>query len=350
MNIKELMITKDCSIMEALKKLNDTGNRILLVVENETLIGVMNDGDLRRWILKNGDLNLPVSEAMNPKPVFLYESDTIHAIEVMKDKFIEAIPIVGQNMKVKDIIFWNEKVQNKFNFYESLDVPVVIMAGGEGTRLYPYTKVLPKPLIPVGNTTIIERILSSFQDYGCKDFYLTVNYKKNLIKSYFSDITTEYNLHYVEEDTYLGTGGSLYLLKDELKSTFIVSNCDILINANYSSIIKEHLAKKNSITMVTAMKNYQIPYGIIKSDNDGTIINLEEKPEYHFQVNTGFYVLEPDVLQYIPPNTFFHMTDLINICISKNERVGFYPIAENSWMDMGEMDKLTNMMNIFNEM
>ena len=218
------------------------------------------------------------------------------------------------------------------------------MAGGKGTRLDPYTKIIPKPLIPIGDIPIVERIIDRFNEYGCNTFYLTVNYKKNMIKAYFSDEDKGYEVKFVDEDQPLGTAGSLSMMKDKLKDTFFVSNCDILIDANYSHILKQHKKNKNKITLVTSLKNYTIPYGVIEINDNGAIKNMTEKPEYDFLVNTGMYILEPEVLNDIPQNTFFHITDLINEYIVKGETIGVYPVSENQWLDMGEFKEMENML------
>ncbi|WP_202594341.1 sugar phosphate nucleotidyltransferase [Oceanobacillus massiliensis] len=221
MSLNDLFINEHISIKEAIKKLDDTAKRILLVTTNEdTLLGIVTDGDVRRWILKNGDMSENVSLIMNKEPKFIYEKDIIHAKEILKEKMIEAIPVLNGNKQVIDIVFWNDKFNRKLNYFEKLENPVVIMAGGKGTRLEPYTKILPKPLIPIGETPIVERIINRFNEYGCSNYYMTVNYKKNMIKAHFNDIARSYSVGYVEEDNPLGTAGSLYLLKDKLQDTF----------------------------------------------------------------------------------------------------------------------------------
>ncbi|WP_297417053.1 nucleotidyltransferase family protein [Clostridium sp.] len=345
MNLKDLFVDKDISIREAIKKLDATAKKILLVVENEKLIGTVTDGDIRRWILKNGDFNFEVYNIMNQNPIFLYLTEKHLAKGLMKEKSIESIPIVDDNNKVIDIIFWNDDMESGFNNYENISSPVVIMAGGKGTRLYPYTKILPKPLIPIGDFSITERIINRFTRFGCINFYLTVNYKKNMIKAYFDDMEKNYEISYIEEEKFLGTGGSLYLLNDKINETFFVSNCDILVDANYSDILKYHKDNNNLITIVTSLKNYQIPYGIIRLGNDGQVIGTTEKPQYDYLVNTGFYVLEPETLKDVPENTFFHITDLINKYIEEGKKVGTYPITENSWLDMGELKEMDRMIN-----
>lgn len=338
---KEIFVGKDITIKQAIKKLDVTAKKILFVIEDKKLVGSITDGDIRRWILKNGDLNYRVDAVMNKNPISLNMKERNLAKDIIIVKHIEAIPIVDDNDNIKDIVFWNDEKHELKT--KKINIPVVIMAGGKGTRLYPYTKILPKPLIPIGEYSISERIIDRFKKFGCINFYFTVNYKKDMIKAYFGELEKDYEINYVEEEKFLGTGGSLYLLKNRIKETFFVSNCDVLVEADYTDILDYHKNNKNKITMVTSLKYYQIPYGVIKLNDNGEVIGTEEKPEFDYLVNTGFYVLEPEVLNDIPENEFFHITDLINKYIKEGEKVGTYPITENSWLDMGEMKEMDRM-------
>lgn len=340
--LNEILISKDISIKQAIKKLDVTAKKILFVIEERKLIGSITDGDVRRWILKNGDLNYSVDNVMNKTPISIDIKNKHLAKEVIIEKHIEAIPIVDDDYNIKDIVFWNDEKHELS--HKKINNPVVIMAGGKGTRLYPYTKILPKPLIPIGEYSISERIINRFKKFGCTNFYFTVNYKKNMIKAYFDELEKDYEISYVEEEKFLGTGGSLYLLKHKINETFFVSNCDVLVEANYIDILNYHKYNKNKITMVTSLKDYQIPYGVIKLNDNGEVIGTEEKPEFDYLVNTGFYVLEPEVLNDIPENEFFHITDLINKYINDGQKVGTYPIRENLWLDMGEMKEMDRML------
>jgi dTDP-glucose pyrophosphorylase len=345
-DIKDIMTDINMTIRETIKKLDETSKKIILIVdETTTLIGVVTDGDIRRWILKNGNLDEKVSVIMNTSPKFVYEGEVDKAFDIMKARYIDAIPVLDRNKKVINVLFWNDKSNEVLSKYGKIQIPVVIMAGGNGTRLYPYTKILPKPLIPIGDTPIVERIMNKFHSFGCKKFYMTINYKKNMIKSYFNDIEYEYEIEYVEEEKPLGTGGSLYLLKESLKETFFMSNCDILIEANYSDILNYHLENNNKITMITSLKNYKIPYGVVELDCDGIIKATKEKPEYNFLVNTGMYIIEPSLIEMIPENQFFNITDLIEACIKKGLKVGTYPVSENAWLDMGQFNELEIMID-----
>ena len=175
--MQDLMINKTETILDAMRKLDICAKKILLVVENTKLLGVVTDGDIRRWILKNGSLNEEVSMVMNTNPIVLHYKDKQKAKKLMIKHNIGAVPLLDDEGNVESIVFWND-FNYKHSYKYKIDVPVVIMAGGKGTRLYPYTKILPKPLIPIGDIPIIERIINKFNEYGCRNFYLTVNYKE----------------------------------------------------------------------------------------------------------------------------------------------------------------------------
>jgi len=341
--LKDIFVNRDHSIIDAMRVLDDTGMKTVIVIEDNKLVGVLTDGDIRRYILKAGNLNEPVSLIMNIKPIKIHKNEMTKAKKIFLKKLLSIIPVVDDNDEVIDLIKWEDLFEGGDREADSLDVPVVIMAGGEGTRLYPYTKILPKPLIPIGDTPIIERIIERFNQRGCQDFYLTVNYKKNMIKAYFNELQPNYNIHYIDENKPLGTGGSLYLLKDELKETFIVSNCDVLIDGNYSDMLKFHKDNNNDLTIITSVKNYVIPYGIIELDNEEKVNKLIEKPHYNFLVNTGMYILEPNVLQLIPRDEVYHITQLIDALILNGSKVGTYPVSEKSWLDMGQINELETM-------
>lgn len=219
------------------------------------------------------------------------------------------------------------------------------MAGGLGKRLYPYTKILPKPLIPIGEIPISEHIINRFNKYGCKEFFLIVNHKKNMIKAYYNEIEKDYSISYADEDEDkpLGTGGGLSLLKGKINSTFILSNCDILIKEDYEKIYNHHKVEKNLITMVCSLKHIKIPYGVINTNEKGEIEDMKEKPEISIFANTGMYIVEPEVLNLIEENKFVGFPDIIKRVMDEGKKVGIYPISENAWLDMGQLDEMEEM-------
>jgi dTDP-glucose pyrophosphorylase len=340
MDIKDFMIEEDNTMLEAMNILDRVAMKILFVVKDGKLLAAITDGDIRRWILKKGNLDAKVRDIANYTPIFVYEKDKSTARQIMKKKVIEALPVVDNLMRMVSIVFLNDKeIQSKNN----LNLPVVIMAGGFGTRLYPYTKILPKPLIPIGDLPIAEHIINRFHSFGCMQFYLVVNHKKNMIKAYFNEVDKAYNVTYVDEDKPLGTGGGLSLLKGKINSTFILSNCDILIEEDYEKMYQYHKKEKNLITMVCSLKNVRIPYGVIDIDETGSIESMKEKPELSFFVNTGMYIVEPKVIEELEEDKVIGFPDIMDKYKSAGEKIGIYPISEYAWMDMGQLDEMEEM-------
>lgn len=344
--LKKYTAHESSTIVEALQKIDANAKGILFIYdEKERLSGTVTDGDIRRWLIKTGKLEGDIKQIMNPNPKLLYRKEIGNADEILKRYSITAIPVVDAKNHILDIIFDKDSLQKESEERrEALaEVPVIIMAGGKGTRLYPYTKILPKPLIPIGDIPIMERIIDRFCDYGVKNFYATLNYRKSMIKSYFAELDKEYTIRYVEEDKPLGTAGSLHLIQEKFDRPIIVTNCDILIRADYNDVYRYHRESGNVMTIVAALKNIVVPYGVINSKENGIILNMEEKPKLSYFVNTGMYILDPELLQQIPRDTFYHMTDLADRLLKDGRQVGMYPVSEDSFLDMGEFEEMRRM-------
>jgi NDP-sugar pyrophosphorylase family protein len=283
---------------------------------------------------------------MNKSPLSFCEGTPPAVIKrKMLEREIDCIPVLGTNAAVTGIHSWTDLFCQEQPVYEQLKAPVVIMAGGEGRRLGAITRVLPKPLLPIGDTPVLEHIMSRFRRYGCNDFRISLNYRSSIVKAYLKDNNQSDRIAYIEEKNPLGTAGSLHYLKDKLHTSFFLTNCDVIIDANYAEILKFHRANGNKITLVTSMKHHTIPYGICKIQKGGALKSIVEKPEYDLLVNTGMYVLEASVLKDIPRKTFFHMTDLIARYLKSRKKVGVYPISDNSWLDTGQIDELHGTLN-----
>jgi len=322
--------------------------KLLIVVQEGKYFSMLSIGDIQRAIIRGVDMNNPLKDILRTKTNVASTDDDRRQIEAyVKERKTEFMPVVDGNNNVVDIIFL-EDVSETRSVHRTADfnLPVIIMAGGKGTRLRPLTNVLPKPLIPIGNQTMLEDIMDRFVECGCHDFYVSVNYKAEIIRRYLDNLDKpQYHINYFQEDKPLGTAGSLHLLKDKIKSTFFVSNCDIIIDEDYGEILKYHNENRNEITVVAAIKNLSIPYGTLETKEEGLLSDIKEKPELTFKINTGMYILEPHLIKEIPENEFYHITYLIDKLIHQERRVGVYPINEGSWTDVGNWNEYMKFVN-----
>jgi len=336
------IIKKKTTIIDALKTMNKCSLNLLVVVDEEKFIGLISIGDIRRAILNNIDMNATAIEKIMRDDILVATTkDTMSEIKatMLRDRIV-CMPVVDELKNLQAIHYWDEVFSEKEEL-KSIDVQVVIMAGGFGTRLKPLTNIIPKPLIPVGEKPIIEIIIDNFIKHNVSDYYVSVNYKAKMIEDYLKEKESEKcKLSYFQEEKPLGTIGSLYLIKNQLNKTIFVSNCDIIIEEDYADIYEYHKESNNDITIVSAIKHVEIPYGVMETEEGGSLIGMTEKPEYTFQINTGMYILEPHVIQQIPDNEFYHITDLIEE-INKKGKVGVFPIPEKSWHDIGQWKEYT---------
>lgn len=345
--LERYKISVDFSIKQAIEKMDENqGSALFIVSDQDYLLGLFTPGDMRKYILKSADISQKITAGMNPNPIIFETLE--QAKKEQKKGNLVVYPIVNSKGKLVDALFNNKKDSEEEKISDALKhVPLVIMAGGKGKRLYPYTKVLPKALIPIGDYTITERIIRQFSRYGCSKVFFILNYKASMIKAYYNDIHKTYKTEYIEEERFLGTGGGLSLLKRKIHSTFILSNCDILINDDLECIYQTHKKVKNKITVVCAMKNLTIPYGVINATEEGAISKIQEKPEFSFLTNTGVYIIEPEVLEEIQENEYIDFPDIIKRLMSFNVKVGIFPISEQSWMDMGQINNMDQMLKSF---
>ncbi|GHV86374.1 nucleotidyltransferase [Spirochaetia bacterium] len=338
---KKFLVFPSIPVRDAIEKIQITGHRTVFVVDlNNTLLGVFSDGDMRRFILNNGKLNDPVSKAMNPSPVSFTDGQEKELKEQIKSRSLLVYPILNQRKQIIKIAYWTNNT-NKIHPSQQLPngTAVVIMAGGKGERLHPITKILPKALIPIEDIPICTRVINSFIKFDCRNFIIILNYKSEMIKAYYNDIHKEYALQFETENSFLGTAGGLYLLKNKIKNTCIVSNCDILVETDFSCIYKWHKKEGNLITFVGAIKEFPVPYGTINADSDGLIQSLQEKPSFSFLINVGVYILEPEVINNLS-GEYIDMPDLARKYIAENKKVGVFPVSGNDWLDMGQFKEM----------
>lgn len=341
--IKEISIEADTPMLEAMSKMDVLDRKLLIVLENGQFNSILSIGDIQRAIIANHPFDTHVKNILRKKIAVGKTSDTEEQIRKVMVQFrTEFMPILDDEGKLVDVIFWDELYKTTQAQVDQglADTPVVIMAGGKGTRLKPITNIIPKPLIPLGEKPMIELIVDRFHKHGASDYYFSINYKGEWIKRYFDDLEErKYNINYFEETKALGTAGSLFMLKDKIDKTFFVSNCDILIDQDYNEVMKYHKDNKNELTIVAAIKKYSIPYGILETTNNGLLENIKEKPELVYQINSGVYILEPELLNDVPENEFYNITDLIEKIMNRGGRVGVWPVSEKSWLDIGDWNE-----------
>lgn len=341
MDIGKYLISEEFTVSQAVRAIDEGKRKVVFCLRGDRLSGCFTDGDMRRYILRDGDMRKPVSQAMNPEPISFPLSREEEARNFIRNSGTVAVPILDGRGSVVRIFFRGDDTSIVRLLPEP--VPLVVMAGGKGTRLYPFTKILPKPLIPIGETPILDQIINRFGQCGVKDVYLVLNHKRNMIKAYYNEARLPYNIRFAEEEQPLGTGGGLALLRGEIKGTFFLSNCDCLLDMDYLCMYEYHKTHKNAMTMVVAAKNMGLPYGVVELDERGDLRTIREKPEYSFLVNTGIYVMEPEVMEFIEENERIDVPDLAKRLMAAGRRVGGYPITEKSWLDMGQFSEMKTM-------
>jgi dTDP-glucose pyrophosphorylase len=338
--MKDVLAKPDITIRQAMKKLSQSGEKCLVITDNENkLLGTLSDGDLRKAILNGSEMGDTINNIYQPNPTVLidgkYDADNVKKLFIRKR--FDLIPVVNVQGELIDTLFLGEILNDgEKRQKDKLNVSVVVMAGGKGTRMEPFTKVLPKPLVPIHEKPIIEHIIERFTDIGCSDFHLTVNYKGKILKAFFEELQPEYEVAFVDEKEPLGTAGSLQYLKGQFNKPFFVTNCDIIIKTDYASLYEFHQKNSFDITLVASAKEYIIPYGTCELNGNGHLSHINEKPKYDFLINTGLYVLNPDILNLIPENKFYHITDLIEDAKKQNKKVGVFPIDDDAWIDIGQ--------------
>jgi len=350
--IKRLLIQHDGTILSAIKQMDAIRHKLLIVTKEDKYFNLLSIGDIQRAIIKGIDLNVSIDKILRRDTSVATTNDDLDEVKLsIQKRKNEFMPIINDEKDIVDVIFWEDLFKAKRKTGRNdLNLPVVIMAGGKGTRLRPLTNVLPKPLIPIGDQTMLEDIMDRFVECGCYNFYISVNYKADFIRHYLTSINkSQYHIEYFQEDKPLGTAGSLHLLRDRINKTFFVSNCDIIIDEDYSEILSYHQRNHNEITVVAAMKDISIPYGTLETKEDGLLSSIKEKPNYTFKINTGMYILEPHLIEEIPQNEFYHITFLIEKLVREGRKVGVFPISEGAWTDIGNWDEYSHYIHYGNK-
>ena len=313
--IENKIISINDTIISALKQMDGHRTKLVFVFDEDKFEGILTIGDIQRAIISQANLSDSVSTILVKDKIYASENDSQEQIKsVMFEELIDCMPVLNADGEIVDVLFWHDVFTEKVEENRpKIDLPVVIMAGGKGTRLKPITNVIPKPLVPVGDKTILEVIMDQFEGIGCKKFYMSVNYKADMMEFYLSQLAHKYDIEFFMEDKPLGTIGSVSLLKG---------------------------------TIVTMVKSLKIPYGVIETGEDGLMVSLKEKPEHTYMVNTGVYILNPELIDEIPEGEFFHITHLMEKVKTRGGRVGCFPVSEDAWKDMGEWPEYLKMIKV----
>ncbi len=343
-NWKNCIVNYNASIMEALSVINRTGQQTVMVTDEAgILLGIVSDGDVRRAILKGTDLNGPVTSIMNGNPITVHKDASLDSVrKILAEQSIHHIPVVDKENKIVDLVSYLD-VLNKKRY----DNPVVLMAGGLGTRLQEYTKDCPKPLLKVGNKPILETIIENMIDNGFHYFFISVNYKADMIIDYLG--TGEkygVSIDYIRENVKLGTAGALSLMKKDQDKPLIVMNGDVLTKLDFGLMLGEHEKNKADATMAVWKYEYNVPYGVIR-EKDNHIISIDEKPVYSHLINAGIYVLNPDIVNEMPQNEYCDMSTLFDRLCNRGLNVMTHPI-DDYWIDIGRKEDFVRASSDYN--
>lgn len=335
--LQDIMAEPTDPLVKVLPRMDAAGLQVMLVVDaGRRLLGIVTDGDVRRALLRGEDLSAPVSKIMQPRPKLLPVGSSLDvARQIMLAHGIRHIPLVDEENRVVDLLLWVDLFGLR---RQRRPEQVVIMAGGKGTRLDPFTKILPKPMLPLGDKPIVEVIMDKFYEQGFRQFILALGYKAEVVRLYFSESNGRpYQIDFVQEPEPLGTAGALALLRQRLRGTFLVTNCDVILEMDFGELMRYHAERENQVTVVGSLRDFTVPYGVLRIDGD-ELTTIEEKPNFHFLVNTGVYVFEPSVLELVPHNAPLDMPDLIARAKQNGLRVGVYP-HHGRWFDVGQWEE-----------
>lgn len=331
-NDKKHIIYNHQSVRDALIKLNDLKvNTILIVVdENERLIGSLTDGDLRRGFIKGLTFDNDIMDYLQPDPLCIYEDDLQSTdINNLRLRNFMVIPIVDRDKKITRIL-------NLTQIQSVVPADVFIMAGGRGQRLMPLTQDTPKPMLHVGDKPILEHNIDRLIQFGIKNIYLSVNYLADCIKDYFGDGSNKgVNVRYVHEDKPLGTLGSVKLVEELEHDYVMVMNSDLLTDIDFNGFFQSFIRSGADMAVATTSYNVEVPYGVMEVDNGNFVNALKEKPRYTYYSNAGIYIIKKELLSLVPHNEFYNVTDLMESLIQEGKQLVSFPIL-GYWLDIGK--------------
>lgn len=339
-NLNKFIINKNSSFAEALKKISVNGIRELLVVDNNLKFeGIISEGDIRKKLLKNINLDKFILKAINVNPKYLYKTEiSLTKIHKIFSKNIFLIPIIDKKKKLIDVIVKYENLSRFLLNYNQNQI--IIMSGGLGTRLYPFTKIMPKALIPVGDSTLLKKILLKFTENNFYNISICVRHQKNLIKNYIKNLNEYFQIKFIEEKKRLGTIGALRLINYSNDEPVIIVNCDTYINYNYQKILKNHKKSNAAMTIVVSKNQHKLNYGICEIDHKNFLTAFKEKPLISFFENIGFYIINKNLISLIPRNQYYDIDKFISKVLLNKFKINTYAINENKYYDFGQWESL----------
>ncbi len=330
---RNILVSPETSIVEALGVLGKGALQIVMVVDPDNhLLGTITDGDVRSAILGRVSLDAPVRNIMCPTPVTAsLDHDDEAILALMRHRDILHLPVLDTEGRVIGLHSLKDFLAPKE--YPNL---VVLMAGGMGTRLMPLTEDCPKPLLCVAGKPILQIILENFVRCGFRRFAISVNYKADMVVRHFGDGSVwGASIEYLHESVRLGTAGALTLLPERPTEPFLVMNGDLLTKLNFANLLSFHAQHQVRATMCVRQYDFQIPYGVVRTDGH-KLLGVDEKPVHRFFVNAGIYVFDPDVLDFVPGGRVFDMTELFSLLAGRGIDTAAFPLREY-WLDIGQM-------------
>ena len=337
LNFKKYILYEDDTIENCIKKLNDNLNKnlpkIIIIVDKKFIVkGTVTDGDIRRGLIKKIKLNNKVVKIMNKKPLLISNKSTNNDF-TKYENFDFPIPVVDSKRKFIELFL------NNLNFSQNkISNTILLMAGGFGRRLKPFTNLIPKPMIKIGDKPILEIIINNFKKFGFSNFIISVHYKADIIKKYFKNGNKlGVSIDYIYEKKPLGTAGVLNkIIKKKIIYPIILMNSDVLTNVDFNSLIKYHKENKNDLTICTKKYSINIPYGVIH-ELKNKVTQIIEKPTQEFDINAGIYVISKKSLDYLKKNNFINMDNFIQQLLTNHKKISSYPLHEY-WLDIGKID------------
>ncbi len=333
-SLPSFIINETESIKDAMKKIDENTLQFVMVANLELkLLGTLTDGDIRRYLLSDKSINSNVTNAMNRNPIYAQTGfDKEIYLKIMDDNSIKSLPILNEKKQIVGL-----ETSTKDFFYDDIENIAFIMAGGFGTRLGELTSKCPKPMLKISDKPILEHQINTLKKYGFKNYIISTHYLPDVIKEYFgSGKSHGVHIDYVYEKKPLGTGGALSLLKEySIESPFLMMNGDILTEMNFANLLRFHRQNENTLTLCTKEESFEVPFGVVDSEQS-RFLELREKPSFNYNINSGIYLIDKDIISLVEENAYLDMPTIINQAKSKNFKISTFPFNDY-WVDIGSI-------------